>query len=558
MGRLQISVLLPTTTASAVLGTLAWVGTKNGLVSCKSIEKRISIRRVWVCALTLCSTIVGTRAQSVAQAGDPISIRVESNVVLVPTAVLDKRLTNSSTWETKTRQCEYQEWQAFLALQPSEPFLPKHCAGAEMYGLTARDFHVFEDGVEQKIQSVAIEPWHLLTVRDNVGQHFEWSYTQRGKWSTSDLSRANYWPALREEFYNVAYVPSHPEAGGCHRIQVRVDRSHAIVYSRDRYCHTPNPAYDPLSGTPLGGELEAELRSSDAGKIPFATQAVFFYTGINAARVYVTLEFLPSRLKHTWIEGQFSFQDGVLGLVQRRDRTLAARFSDLATCLSAFLMCHLSSDLIYGDTPLADVRLRAKILDPAVLPARYETQVDLSPGEYDLLLVLSDGSKFGRIDIPLVIDAYDGKQLALSSIALCKRARDAKVAAQESAAVSLAPQYVPLVSNGLQVTPAADARFERGGSLIAYFELYEPLLAGTGAVNVQFQTRILDARTGGVRIDTGLHSAVSLAHRPSSVIPIAEEIKLSKLTKGAYRLEVQAIDSGRDAPIRRSADFTID
>jgi hypothetical protein len=109
---------------------------------------------------------------------------------------------------------------------------------------------------------------------------------------------------------------------------------------------------------------------------------------------------------------------------------------------------------------------------PVILPSRYETQINLAAGEeYDLQVVLSDGKKFGRAVTRLNIESYDGRQLAISSVALCNRFQDAGVAAREVDAVKLAPEYVPLVSRGVQVTPSADTKFKRGEPLIAYYEI---------------------------------------------------------------------------------------
>jgi hypothetical protein len=75
---------------------------------------------------------------------------------------------------------------------------------------------------------------------------------------------------------------------------------------------------------------------------------------------------------------------------------------------------------------------------------------------------------------------------------------DAKVAAQEAAAVNLAPGYVPLVSKGLQFTPAAQTHFKSSDHLTAYFEVYEPLLADQPKTAVQAHLRIVNAQTGEV------------------------------------------------------------
>jgi len=74
------------------------------------------------------------------------SIRVESDLVVVPAFVFDK----GAKFELATveeKQCLDANREAFDKLGSSEPFLPKDCDSTAVRGLTARDFHVFEDGV---------------------------------------------------------------------------------------------------------------------------------------------------------------------------------------------------------------------------------------------------------------------------------------------------------------------------------------------------------------------------------------------------------------------------
>jgi predicted phage tail protein len=92
---------------------------------------------------------------------------------------------------------------------------------------------------------------------------------------------------------------------------------------------------------------------------------------------------------------------------------------------------------------------------------------------------------------------------------------------------------------------------------MSYFEVYEPLLAA-GQAKVEFQMRVIDAKTGQLKVGTGSRSAQAYAHSGSSVIPIAQEIAINKLPKGAYRVEVQAVDSaGRQTPWR-AASFSVE
>ena len=195
--------------------------------------------------------------------------------------------------------------------------------------------------------------------------------------------------------------------------------------------------------------------------------------------------------------------------------------------------------------------------DPGWLPTRYETQIGLSPGEYDLQIVVSDTQKFGAAEVPLHIDNYDGRALGLSSVMLCKRFRDAHVAAVERAAANFAPQYMPLVSKNIEVTPSGDTHVKKGQLLILYFEIYEPLLTNASATAVQAHFRIIEAKNGNTR-DDFMVDAQSFEQPGRTMIPIEREILTDKMPRGAYRLEVQATDSAGNSTPWRTAEFTVE
>src|SRR5208337_2456695 len=163
--------------------------------------------------------------------------------------------------------------------------------------------------------------------------------------------------------------------------------------------------------------------------------------------------------------------------------------------------------------------------------------------------------KFSRVEVPLIVDRFDRENLAISGVVLCKRYH---MVPDEPREAGQSPQYVPLVSSGLEFTPAGDARFQKNDRLMTYFEIYEPPLGGTGAVKIVFQMRVKDASTGEISTDTGLRP-VQLGSRPGNpVIPVAEEIAIDKLPAGTYRLEVQASDSTGKSTIWRGVSFTVE
>jgi len=366
---------------------------------------------------------------------DPYSIRVESNQVLVPTIVLNEERTyDSGELTSKEQQCEVANAQTFVKLHPREVYAPADCQDIEIRGLSAQDFQVFEDGVEQKLQSVTFERTQELDVRDNWGDHYETSDTDTGRWSVLDRQLlGSYLPASAVYFYSVAYVPPRSEAVSCHRVKVKVRRK-AFVYSRDQYCNVQYSFSDPLDGTKFGNQLAVQAVSAKDGKIALATQTGFVYTDTGIARVDIAIMFPWETLHREWNDWKLSATIGFLGMIYGRDGKLASRISDFGCCPADHLNYH----------PHQGTRE-----DGAFIPSRYETQVDLPPGNYTFRLLLSDGEKFGLAELPVTIDTFEGKSLTISSVMLCKRFSDAGVAAQEATAANFAARYVPLVSKGV-------------------------------------------------------------------------------------------------------------
>jgi hypothetical protein len=482
-------------------------------------------------------------------AQDMYSIRVGTHQVLVPTFVYDK----SQVAAAGSLTCPVVD-------EKGGPAVVETCRADVVPGLTVNDFHLFEDGKEQRIQTVKVEPIRSVGVRDNAGYFVEDSNTPRGKWSTSDFPGTSSPSTYQPFFYLIAYTPPGSAPGSCHRIKVKVGRHNSYVYVRSQYCNTKLSASDPLNGTKFGNQLAGYLVSPQTGKIGLSVQTSFFYAGAGAGRVDITLEFPWASLKHGRDPGGLDATIGVLGVVDRKDGTPAARFSDLGCCPSDHPKLYSDALPVHHgsvDTSVSALGLYPKERDVYSLPTRYETQFNLPAGEYALKILLSDGSQFGRAEAPLNVEAYDGKQLAVSSVVLCKRFRDAVVAAQTSDTVKLAPKYVPLVSKGVQFTPTGDTTLRKGESLFAYFEVYEPLLTSAPTTAVQTELKLTDVKTGEFKADSGPRSAADWIQPGKTVIPIADKIEADKLPPGLYRLEVQATDSTGKSTVWRAANFTV-
>jgi hypothetical protein len=193
------------------------------------------------------------------------AIRVQTNQVLVPVSVADKK---------RVRLLNEHPNELHRALRDGDG--PRAEALLDAYlihGLTAIDFQVFDDGQEQVIQNVTFERAMYWDVRDNRGHHTEYIGPGGGKWSTAE------WPpgvvgALVESHYVIAYtLPESPE-GSCHKISIKVNRRNAIVVARSEYCNTKHSASDPVNGTKLGTQLENDLATPKDNSVNVSLLAI--------------------------------------------------------------------------------------------------------------------------------------------------------------------------------------------------------------------------------------------------------------------------------------------
>jgi hypothetical protein len=450
---------------------------------------------------------------------DPI--RVETHQVLVPASVGDKN--RIARLDQKSSNISLPEYR-------------RRVNDVYIRDLTAHDFHLFEDGVEQRIQNVTSEQPLGGDVRDSAGIHAERIGEGGGRWSSPDrMSTSDF--AVASFQYVIAYSPPDSALGSCHQIQVTVNRPNALVYARREYCNTEHAASDALKGTKFGQQLQSEMDSTEAGKLKLSLDAAVFHPSVEGARVYIAIEFPWQSLKYEWKNKILHATIGILGMVYKTDGTLAARFSDSGCC----------------DVQAAELDYRLKELN---MPTRYETQMELPRGEYNLWVVLSDGTEFGLARKPLTVSSYDGKQLSISEIAICSRIREASPASPEGT-VKVSRNYAPLATNGYEVTPTANTRLQKGEPLRVYFEVYEPQLAGQPAAKVEAHLRIVDLQAVEQK-STLTVSAAPYMKAGSPVIPIGREIDISKLPDGSYRLEVEASDSAGKTTGWRGANFTVE
>lgn len=511
-----------------------------------------------VCFLFLASAIFSAFVPvAVAQTAEQTPVRVDSNLVVVRAVVEDKKILGRAPTDEE-QLCWQKEWQTLVQLSPEEPFIPKICSAQRVPGLAAANFHVFADGTEQKVTGITNER-NWVVVRDNEGVHKEHSETPSGIWSNSDVVGVERFSSNPSYVYNIAFTPGISNLSGCQKIKIKVDRPNSNVLASSEYCFSQLPS-DTLNGTKFGDQMQKNLRTWEPGKLPVSLQTGFVFVGQDKARVYISLDFARDSLYRFW-ENDWSLNAaiGVLGAFYKEDGSEVAQFSELACCtdynsIYLYMMRLSGQNLEYA--PGDPVSLLLGRTEQDTLPTRYATQVELAPGGYDPRIVLSDGQKFGRVDAHVIIERR-GKGLSLSSVLLGKRIRDAHAAAVENAAANFAPNYVPLVSKGIQVIPTGDTRFDECKHLYAYFEVYEPQLTLPG-IKVQANVRIADAKTGGIKKDFGNIDAAPYINAGSTVIPVGREIPFQSLPEGSYRLEVQATDSSGQSTAWRTANFSVE
>ena len=342
----------------------------------------------------------------------------------------------------------------------------------------------------------------------------------------------------QDEYYLLSYTPSVDSAeGSCHELKVKLDRSDLEVRARKSYC-TSKPV-DLLSGKPVGKDLEARAAGNAPGNIAAKMQLPWFYTAPNVARVNLAMEITPSAMKFQKEKGKFHGEFDLAGVAYKADGSAAARVSDV-----------VKVDL--DNQQQVDAFLKT--------PYHYENQFDIAPGQYNFRMAFTSGEQgFGKVEMPLVVDPWNGQTLAVSGIAL---SHDAHPAADLAAGldVSLLEGQRPLVARGTEVVPSGTSQFQTGQPGFFYFEGYEPLLT-TAKPDAQIpligiRVRVLDRKTGEQKSDTGVRAAGSFERIGTPAVPIVSSLPTATLPPGAYKVEVSVMRQTGN-PVVRTADFDV-
>ena len=165
----------------------------------------------------------------------------------------------------------------------------------------------------------------------------------------------------------------------------------------------------------------------------------------------------------------------------------------------------------------------------------------------------SGGESFGKLEIPLVIEPYDAKQIAISTVAFSK---DVYPVSQSGQELELLEDRMPLVSRGFEFVPSGSEHFKKSEPGAFYVEIYDPLLLEPNPPKLAIQIKVIDRNTGTAKVDASGAAAEVKAGNP--VVALGLKLPLETLPPGAYRLELRATDSRGNAAPARSADFQVE
>ena len=337
-----------------------------------------------------------------------------------------------------------------------------------------------------------------------------------------------------DEYYVMGYTPKENDDGSCHTIKVKVDRGGANVRARSGYCDVKGP--DVLSGKPEEKALENRASAASPGNVAASMQIPFFYTSPNVARVSLSMDIPATAVEFAKTKGKLHSAMNVMGIAYKPDGAVAAKFSD---------------------TVKLDLDNKKELETFQEKPLHYENQFEIASGTYTLKVVFSaSGQSFGKLEAPLVVEPYDGKQFSVSGVAFSKDVH--KISESDlSRDAALLENRVPLVTEGLQMTPAGTNHFKKGDQTFLYLEVYEPLMLAKTAPSVAMDLKVLDKKTGQQKDDSGLMNLKNFMKPGSPVIPVGMKLPLDKLAPGSYLAEFKAVDSAGKTFVR-STNFEVE
>jgi hypothetical protein len=344
--------------------------------------------------------------------------------------------------------------------------------------------------------------------------------------------------AEQNQFYIIGYAPAESAEGSCHTLSVKVEHGYK-VRSRSGYCNVKNA--DLLSGKPTELQLEARIQGKEAGDLVApGPQVTYFFTGPDTARVDLAMDIPSDKLKFEKVKGKLRSDINILGLAYKPDGSIGARFSD---------------------TLKLEVEDKKEAEKVAEKPLHYQAQFDAASGDYTFKIAFTanNGADFGKQEVPLDIEQFDGKEFRMSSILLSTNIH--KIGPDDLAIeADLVDGRTPFIAvsgpNSFQITPTGKLSFKKTDSLACYVEAFEPLLATTDQVKLGIEMKIFD-KTGAVKLDSGVVEVSNFIRKGNPTVPIALKVPVDKLDAGSYKLEMTVLDSANHS-VKKTTSFNVE
>lgn len=338
----------------------------------------------------------------------------------------------------------------------------------------------------------------------------------------------------QSQYYILGYEPPEADDGSCHTLKVKVDRGGTVVRSRSGYCNTK--PVDLLAGKPIEKELESRANGTQTG-VSASMMTPFFYTSANTARVDLAIDMPSDTIRFEKEKGKYKAAINMMGMAYKPDGTIAAKFSDTA-------------NLEFAEKK--DLEAFTK------LPYHYEEQFDIATGTYTLKVAFTcGGESFGKLEGPLVIDAYDKKQFTMSGLVLSRqmlRVSDITSGIESD----LLEDKKPLIFQGIQFVPSGNHHFKKTESIGAYIELYDPFLVQDNPPKVSLQVFVFDRKTSKTAIAAAITDTAQAIKPGSPVVPLALRLPIEKLDPGSYVLALRAVDTAGNTTKLRQTDFELE
>ncbi len=337
----------------------------------------------------------------------------------------------------------------------------------------------------------------------------------------------------QNQYYLLGYKPAVSSEGSCHTLKVKVERGGTNVRARSGYCNS-RPV-DLLAGNSTEKDLEARASGEMKGNVTASMRAPFFYTSPNTAQIHLAVEVPSSAFKFEKVKGKQHAAINILGIAYKPDGSIAARFSDTANL---------------------DFDGKKEVEEFQKQPFRYENQFGIACGQYNLKVVFSSGDdSFGKLETPLVIDPYQGKEFSISGVALSNSLhRAADISGDLDG--QLLEDRTPLLVQGIQISPSATNHFKKTDTAAIYAEVYEPLLKNPNPPEVAYELIVVDLKSGQQKVHIGDRIPKGKVGDP--VIALGLKLPVSSLDPGAYRLQLRAVDSVGNESKTRLAEFEVE